>query len=787
MLLAGQSRTKPKENISFYINDLTSCAVESQILSSIRYRAVRRAVFLYDPAKEQNEDKRPMRQSLSLGRLMVSTLSVASVSGAVSTAAVAEPTYGRTMSTYGLPGGIDTPTAETLPDGTLGATISSSNYARRNNVVFQALPGLTTVLRYARVDGISDFRQEGSILDRSLDLRYQAFGEQGWRPAVAVGLQDFLGTGVYSGEYIVVTKSVTPSIRVSAGLGWGVLSGKPRIIDNSGQGGELGYSDWFQGSARPFASVRWQVNDQLNLIAEYSNDAYIARYRSGSIFQQGEEPSSNLNLAASYRFGPGYEVSAYTIGGKTFGAQFSFSLNPREAPYPSGLEKAPAPVRPRSTPTADPDGWSSTWVQDPTAQPAIQAALGNAMAKDGQILESMTLSSGYAEVRLRNERYISQAQAIGRTARLMTRALPSSVETFVITSTAEGVPTSSVTVLRSDMERLENTEAGQVANTVAVTDTPSRTPNLVASENIYPRFRWSIKPYLNLGVFSAGDGLNYEVGAEARTSYEIMPGLVATGSLRQRAFGNSDQRGPGIPGQRGEYYSPANYEVDPSLEITPQGVPRVRSDTRMYTGNSRPVIPELTLAWYAKPSSTIYTRVTTGLLERAYGGISTEALWKPTNSRLAFAAEVNHVRKRDFNQLFDFRDYEVTMGHVSAYYEFAQGFTAQLDVGKYLAGDKGATVMLTREFANGWRIGAYATKTNLSAEEFGEGSFDKGVTLSIPVGWATGQPTRGRAETTLRSLARDGGAQLNVNGRLYERVRDSHSAKLSEGWGRFWR
>ena len=58
---------------------------------------------------------------------------------------------------------------------------------------------------------------------------------------------------------------------------------------------------------------------------------------------------------------------------------------------------------------------------------------------------------------------------------------------------------------------------------------------------------------------------------------------------------------------------------------------------------------------------------------------------------------------------------------------------------------------------------------------------------SIPLGWATGQPSRERVQTTLRSLSRDGGAQLNVNGRLYDRVRDSHSVKLYEGWGRFWR
>ncbi|MDP5307954.1 YjbH domain-containing protein [Paracoccus spongiarum] len=731
-----------------------------------------------------------MRRSLLTRRLLATTLPAALVMGSVSSTAVADPMLARNLSSFGLPGGIDTPTAETLADGTLGASLSWSDYARRSNVLFQALPDLSVVLRYSRVEGINDFRGEGYISDRSLDLHYQLLDEQGWRPAVAVGLRDFLGTGVYSGEYIVATRNVTPAIRVSAGLGWGTLAGKPRTIDVADEGGTPNVDDWFTGGANPFGSVSWQVNDRLSLVAEYSNDTYLARYSNGREFQQGDaEPGSNLNLGAYYRLGRNYELGLYTIGGETFGAQFSLALNPREAPYPSGLEKAPAPVRPRPAPAADPDGWSGSWSQDPTAQPAIQKALGDAMAEEGQILEAMALSANRAEVRIRNQRYVNQAEAVGRTARLMSRALPPSVETLVITSTADGVPTSSVTLRRSDLERLENTEAGQIAAASLLSDAPAYAEGMVRSPGIYPRFRWNIRPYLDLGVFSAEDGLTHEVGAQARASYEIVPGLVLTGALRQRVFGNIDQRGPGIglPGTRGQYYTPEEYLADPALETTPQGVPRVRSDTRMYTGNSSPTIPELTLAWYAKPTETVYTRVTAGLLERAYGGVSAEALWKPANSPLALGIEVNRVRKRDFDSLLDFRDYEVTTGHVSAYYEFAQGFTAQLDVGQYLAGDRGATVTLTREFANGWRIGAFATKTDLSAEEFGEGSFDKGISLSIPIGWATGQPTRDRAGTTLRSLSRDGGARLEVQDRLYDRVRESHSVRLYDGWGRFWR
>ncbi|WP_299845395.1 YjbH domain-containing protein [uncultured Paracoccus sp.] len=717
-----------------------------------------------------------MRHSRLFRQLLATTLPVALLVASGSQTALAEPMIGWGMNSYGLPGGIDTPTAEMLPDGTLGATVGYSDYSRRNTLVFQALPRLTAALRYSRIDNYQ-IDERDYLWDRSFDIRFQALDEDpdGWRPAVAVGLQDFMGTGVYSAEYLVASKTITPTLRVSAGVGWGRLGGEFRPPSDVGQGGKPNYKDWFTGPASPFASITWQATDKLRLVAEYSEDPYALEESA-----TGEEaPDSKINLGLNYRIGDNYELGAYTIGGKKFGAQFTVALNAHQSPFPSGLEKAPAPVRPRPAPSADPEGWSGVWANDPTAHPALQTSLGDALAKEGQVLESMAISANRAEVRINNTRYLQQAEAIGRSARLMTRALPPSVETFVITSVEEGVPTSSVTLRRSDVERLENTEVSQIANAAALTDADPRPGNLVMTPGLYPRFQWGLRPYLTTSIFDADDPFRYEVGARLSGSYELVPGLVLSGAVQQRAFGTIKQEGPAD-------LTPEEYLAQ-GTDMNDFGVPRVRSDTRMYSNSDGPVVPELTLAWYAKPTDTVYTRVTAGLLERAYGGVSAEALWKPVNSPLALGAEINRVRKRDFEDAFSFRDYEVTTGHVSAYYEFGGGFTGQLDIGRYLAGDDGATVTLTREFANGWRVGAYATKTNMSEESFEEGSFDKGITISIPFSWATGQPSRQEAGSTLRSLSRDGGSRLEVNGRLYDTVRDSHSGKLYQGWGKFWR
>jgi hypothetical protein len=131
--------------------------------------------------------------------------------------------------------------------------------------------------------------------------------------------------------------------------------------------------------------------------------------------------------------------------------------------------------------------------------------------------------------------------------------------------------------------------------------------------------------------------------------------------------------------------------------------------------------------------------------------------------------------------------YTTLNGLVSAYYEIGQGFTAQLDVGKYLAGDVGATLSLEREFGNGWRVGAFATKTNVSASDFGSGSFDKGITVVVPMNWILGKPSPTTTSITLRPFLRDGGARLDVDGRLYETVRGYQAGAINDQFGRFWK
>ncbi|MEM7240036.1 MAG: YjbH domain-containing protein, partial [Pseudomonadota bacterium] len=140
-----------------------------------------------------------------------------------------------------------------------------------------------------------------------------------------------------------------------------------------------------------------------------------------------------------------------------------------------------------------------------------------------------------------------------------------------------------------------------------------------------------------------------------------------------------------------------------------------------------------------------------------------------------------------FDSLFTFQDYDVVTGHASLYWDTGwKGVFAQLDAGRYLAGDYGGTITLKRRFANGWEVGGFATFTDVPFDEFGEGSFDKGLFLTIPFNWALPYESRSEFSTVLRPLTRDGGQRLIVANRLYPIVEDFDRQALRANWGSFW-
>ncbi|SLN15450.1 hypothetical protein AQS8620_00284 [Aquimixticola soesokkakensis] len=679
----------------------------------------------------------------------------------------ADPLTSTAVNTYGTQGIIDMPSAEVAPDAQLSVTYAKTKNAARTTITFQATERLSLSFRYA---GIEDYADDyDTYTDRSFDLRYQIAGEGTYRPAIAIGLQDFMGTGVYSGEYLAATKTLGDKLTVTGGLGWGrlashgaVFSMGTRETDFVETGGVPNVKQWFTGDVAPFAGLRYQYNDKLALVAEYSSDAYVVETQRGLV-----DVNTPLNFGAEYKVGRNWTLAGYALYGAEVGARLSYSVNPKHPRIPGGTQAAPMPVAQRPAPAADPLGWSGRWIEDGTDAPGIRKALKTALAKESIILESASLSATRAEVRIRNQGFGAPAEALGRTARIMSRAYPPSVETFVITEVSNGAPLQSTIINRSALERLENRPAGEMLAATQFADPKLAEQLPVANvEGLYPDLQWSLSPYITASVFDPDSPVRADAGIAGRVNYRLGQGLYLGGSVTGRITGNLS-------------------EAKPDPNDNPD-IPNVRSDSSFYN-QDRFHLEDLTLAWYTHPAKNVFSRVTIGQLERMYGGVSTEVLWKRPESRLAFGVEVNYAKQRDYSDPFAFRDYDIVTGHASAYYDLGNGYHGEIDAGRYLAGDWGTTISLDREFNNGWRIGGYATFTDISFDDFGEGSFDKGFRITIPTQFVANAPSPDRTNLLIKSLTRDGGARLSVQGRLYETVRQAQQPEIEDRWGRFWR
>lgn len=346
----------------------------------------------------------------------------------------------------------------------------------------------------------------------------------------------------------------------------------------------------------------------------------------------------------------------------------------------------------------------------------------------------------------------------------MTRILPADVEQFEFTPAVNSLTPTRVTLRRRDLEELEHDLEGSWSS-YARAQIATQDQAISGSDAFYPIWNNSVSPYVQPALFDPDEPVRLDFGLQAAAQVEARRGLILRGILRQPLAGTLDQ----------------------STRASDSTLPRVRSDGAIYDAEGRPAITELTTAYYFQPGPDLFARTTAGYLEPMFGGVSAELLWFPLNASFAFGAELNYVQQRNFNQLFGFQDYSVATGHLSGYWQMQNGFHLQVDAGRYLAGDWGSTITLNREFGNGWRIGAFATFTNVSASEFGEGSYDKGIIVTIPIDWLSGTPSRDDFTTILRPVQRDGGARLEVAGRLYDTVRGLRGQQLKANWARFWR
>jgi hypothetical protein len=698
---------------------------------------------------------------------------------------------------YGL---LQTPGARTGNDGDLAFTYSHVHPYDRYNLFVTPLPWLEAGFRYTAIanrpygPGITN----QSYKDKSIDLKIRLAPESADFPETAVGFRDIAGTGLFSGEYIVFSRRYY-DFDFSGGMGWGYLASRSAFANPLGvfshsfrvrpaSTGTGNFTlDYFRGPyVGLFGGVEYHtpiegVTLKLELDpSDYQHEPLQNSFTVRSPVNAGVvyQPFSFMQLSAGFERGTTLMLRA------TIRANFNSIGLFHDSSKPSPL--TPRPIEPPlvgrpldetdlprvavepAQPRPDAALVTPSVLRSPPpvateAEPAVAARIFAALKKIGFTGESFAMNGNHAWLGMSQGKYHIVTIAIGRAARIVAAEAPPGIELITVDLIENNLTAASITLQRRDLENAV-ADKGSPEEIFMHTDLagsdPGRPPAIVNSD-AYPWYEWGLNPRIRQQIGGPDNFLIYQIYAELAGTAHLAPGLSLDGALGANLFNNLN-------------------------ELTPQPVsvlPHVRSDIGFYLKQGKTGIFQGQGDYLFNIAPDWYGRASAGLLEYMYAGVDSEVLYRPYGLRFAVGLDVNHVIKRDFNDLFGLQNYQVTEGLLSLYYKLPfYNLTAVLRVGRYLAGDKGATIELSRQFESGVRAGIFATKTNVSTSEFGEGSFDKGFFISFPLDLLLSNPSRSEASYIYRPLTRDGGQYLDIAKPLYPLVDGYDPEELSHQW-----
>ncbi len=732
-------------------------------------------------------------------------------------------------SDYGGAGLLDTRTARFFPDGYLNFTAALGAPDSKYALTFQGLPWAEFTFRY-----LDDPKYGGfGAFFRNFDFKIRLSNETQYWPEIAVGMQDFIGQRQNGAEYFVASKR-WGDFDFSLGLGWGRFGSRGtfenpfglisrsflnRPDSNNPQGGGILFNQFFHGrDVGLFGGVEYDTPIRnLKFKVEYSSDTWpidVGNYRFPVNAGFSYRPLSWLDVGLSVMHGHyvGLRVSALMDAvHDAFPARIDppprFRARPEE-PAPTMLKPDPAPedqksgsapaagagVETRYVDLTQSRPGNSTNPQDlgfPTA-PALPPILPPTAAnppspppRPGELgadaeqrirtgLENQKLTvmglgveRDKLVVLVENPRYRRNTEAVSRVARILSATAPAEINSFEITLLIAGQPSATVSLLRRQVDALARRD-GSPAELFAASaiDPGQRAPLDHLPPNLFPQFTPTFFPLMQEDLFDPNNPIYLRIGVggggEVRLTRSWFLDATAFATIWDN-FGNITR-------------------------VSNSVLPHVRSDVPLYLKDGRYGFANLSSSYYFKLAPEVYGRVSGGILEQMFDGVGGELLYRPFKARWAIGLDAWEVVQRGYRELFDLRNYHVFTGHVTAYYQLPwYDLGVSVSAGRYLAGDTGATFQFWRSFSTGVQIGAWFTLTNVDGAKFGEGSFDKGIEIIIPLEWVVPFSSRAEYDLQLRPLQRDGGQRLLGDMTLYGMTNGTDYGAFTTQWNKLYR
>ncbi len=606
----------------------------------------------------------------------------------------------------GIVGLINTPTARFFDEGVHGVTFYDGTPDQKITLTSSPYDWFEASFFYTNIQGkpypgfeYQDYKDKGF----NVKLRLK---KEGFLPAVAIGFQDFAGTGFYSSEYIVGSYGIN-NIDFHFGLGWGQLNGskkniknplgyindsfKNRPIEYEGIGGSFNIRQYFSGeTASPFYGFSYAHNDKV--LFKFEKDTVLVDGPRMPYERRESEFSIGLDYAINENFslGASFERGGYTS------VRFIYKNNPKKTIKKYEYEK------------------SEFNENDNKYTKLIKNLEENGIGVN-------KISETTRSIGLELTQFIHPDLKI--------------VEQIVSQATKDAGINKNIKkeIKIADLEAISDIDETFKKNSKIIYE---RKPS--SAVNTFTRIKF--RPF----IASREEFFKGAVLLENDTEFII----------RENLFFNTNLK-----------YSLANNFEDlrfPPINTFPA---QVRSDVKQYLKNMDEgiLIGRAQLDYHLTPVRNHHLMLTAGILEDMFSGYGAEYLFFKQNTNYSFGIEVFKVKKRDYEWGFGHLDYENTTFTANFYYRNYGliPFDMKISAGEYLAGDVGSTIEFSRTFRNGVRYGAFATLTDVTTEQFGEGSFDKGIFFKIPI-------YGNLIDYTWRPLTKDPGAKLTRRNTLHD-------------------
>ena len=650
-------------------------------------------------------------------------------------------------SSIGQTGLINMPDARIAPDGTfrLGASYSEPYLPIWTSVTL--LPRLEVSGRYTIIRGLDSGLGKGfgDYKDKAFDAKLLLFREKGFWPSIALGAQDFTGTGEFSAQFGTVSKNFL-------GTDYTLGYGRDRI--NGLFGGMRHRSKWIKN---------------LSIVAEYDANDYANDFRadeSGADKRKGE-----WTYGVEYKKG-WFGVQLSNQDGD-FGINSYVSIPLMDREFIPKIHE-PDPFT-EELPKASLDEWQ--------ADTSYAARLARTLNTEDYRNIRLGFDKNILSTSLTNIRISETGRAVGRAARILLAEGPEDIKEIQITYTVKDLP--AITYRFTDTHKLQRYFDGLISRRqldnymqIAWVDPLVKTRLPLAALELPDDDEVS-----ELGEFKRtdeGEFLSFRSDGQDLSTFQIVPANLGiffndpSGTARYDLFSRASwkkQIG------RGRFF-----ETDARLTLTENvsGVtqrsnselPHVRSDIALYLQGDRFRMTKFLVNQYLQPAERVYARLTAGYYEMMYAGTGGQVLYLPKRGNWAADLSVDWLRQRNTDGGLGFRDYDTVTALGAFHYRFRPlGLTATARVGRFLAKDKGVRFELKRRFRSGITFGAWFTLTDGDDTQPpgspGDPYYDKGIFASIPLNSMLTKDTKARSEFSLAPWTRDVGQMVVSPGDLY--------------------